>query len=65
MGFTEKFEFYEGFTKNQYIRGDCLKRGGGGPGKKGGGGVFGGGGGPGKKEGSGVFERGLIRLATL
>ena len=25
MGFTEKSDFQEGFTKKQYIGGDCLK----------------------------------------
>ena len=26
-GFTERSDFQGGFTKNQYIGGDCLKRG--------------------------------------
>ena len=34
LGFTEKSNFFGGFTKNRYGEGDCLKRG-----KAGGGGL--------------------------
>ena len=58
LGFTEKSDFEGGFTKNQYRRGDCLKRQAWTVYRFKGGGAW-------HKRGSGVFEGGSIPQCTI